>query len=122
MNDRTLAVSHHVTSEGFHVVAVAGDLDHHTAPELGRAIDRALASPAHGLIIDLSRLAYCDSTGISVLIDAYRDTDAAKAPFGLAAVTPNLADMLAILGLDRFLSIYPSVHQAIEVFTHPTRT
>jgi hypothetical protein len=46
------------------VIELAGHLDHHSAPQI-RALLSALAlQPGQLLIVDLARLAFCDSSGI----------------------------------------------------------
>ncbi len=51
------------------VVVAEGEIDLETSPELGRAIDAALAGRAH-VIIDLHAVTFIDSTGISLLLTA----------------------------------------------------
>ena len=54
------------------VLAVTGEVDLATAPELRSAVDTALASGAQELWLDLSATAFMDSSGLHVLLDAHR--------------------------------------------------
>ena len=54
--------------EGLAVVAVSGSVDMLTAPGLAEAIDSALAKKPKGLIIDLLKVEFLGSAGISVLM------------------------------------------------------
>ena len=54
------------------VLAVTGEVDLATAPELASAVDTALASGAQELWLDLSGTAFMDSSGLHVLLDAHR--------------------------------------------------
>jgi anti-sigma B factor antagonist len=54
------------------VLAVTGEVDLATAPELGSALDTALASGAQELWLDLSGTAFMDSSGLHLLLDAHR--------------------------------------------------
>ena len=59
-------------SNGTAVVAVRGDLDLYTAPRLWETLDAAIATTPHELIIDLSDVAFIDSSGLSVLVKAHK--------------------------------------------------
>jgi len=54
------------------ILAVTGEVDLATAPELGSAVDMALASGAQELWLDLAATAFMDSSGLHVLLDAHR--------------------------------------------------
>ncbi|MBL6278065.1 STAS domain-containing protein [Micromonospora fiedleri] len=47
---------------------LAGELDMSSAPELNEAIDRLAAAGQRRLLIDLTELTFCDSTGIAVFV------------------------------------------------------
>lgn len=54
------------------VIAVSGELDLASSPALQEELDRAGASNARLLIIDLRELDFMDSTGLSVLVRAHQ--------------------------------------------------
>jgi anti-sigma B factor antagonist len=61
------------------VIGVSGELDLASSPELQRELDRGTSSDAELLIIDLRRLEFMDSTGLSVLVRAHqRATESGK--------------------------------------------
>jgi anti-anti-sigma factor len=49
---------------------VVGELDVHTAPALGDAVSAAFEAGASSIEIDAEGLAFCDSSGIQVLVQA----------------------------------------------------
>ena len=59
-------------SNGQAVVAVHGEVDLYTAPRLWEAIDTAMASTPHELVIDLTDVTFLDSAGLSVLVRAHK--------------------------------------------------
>ncbi len=83
-------------------LAVVGDLDMATAPELARA----LADLGPELIVDMSQCSFMDSSGISVVVEA----KAGSVP-GLAIVRPSGAvrRVLTLCGLAELL-IVESAH------------
>ncbi|RCG30698.1 anti-sigma factor antagonist [Sphaerisporangium album] len=95
------------------MLSVAGDLDHHTTPRLRAALDELTLAPGNGLVIDLSALKFCDSTGVSILIAAHQRAQEAGAALALAGLDPDLAHIFSIMGLDRLFSFYDTTEAAL---------
>ncbi|MFA1546911.1 STAS domain-containing protein [Actinomadura chokoriensis] len=98
------------------VLRVAGDLDHHTAPRLREALEAVPFAPGKGVVLDLSGLAYSDSTGITVFINAYKRARAAGGLLLLAALNPDLLQVFRIIGLDQIFVFHPTIDEAITAF------
>ena len=58
--------------EGVLIARVSGEVDGSNTVELGRALGEKLPSSAHGLVLDLSGIAYLDSAGIELLFSLAR--------------------------------------------------
>ncbi|CQR65722.1 STAS domain-containing protein [Streptomyces leeuwenhoekii] len=95
------------------VIEVAGELDHHTAHVLSEAVDAAPFGTS-AVIIDLSGVTYCDSTGITVLITAYRRAQATGSSLSLAGVNPDQMRVFSVVGLDQVFTFHPSVQAALS--------
>ncbi len=89
------------------VLRVAGDLDFDRTPELRRRIDQLTVEPGQRLVMDLSGLTFCDSSGITALLAARQRALAAGADIALAAVPANLMRVLTLVGLDRVFTLLP---------------
>ncbi|CAL9603232.1 Anti-sigma F factor antagonist [Streptomyces sp. enrichment culture] len=111
--ERLLTVTPRHTASGPFVIEVAGELDHHTARLLASAVEEA-PFDTHGVIIDLSGLVYCDSTGITVLVTAYRRAQAAGSPLSLAGVRPDQMRVFSVVGLDQVFTFHPSAEAALS--------
>src|ERR1700736_5716433 len=72
--------AHESLVDGLVVVSVSGSVDMLTAPGLAESLDSALAKKPNGLIVDLSKVDFLGSAGISVLMKT-RDTLGDAAPF-----------------------------------------
>ncbi|WP_051386055.1 STAS domain-containing protein [Actinokineospora inagensis] len=80
-------------------LALSGELDYATAPEL-TAMVAALPLPRGAILtLDLGELAFCDSSGLSALLTAYKRVTGVGGRLSVPAIDPNLARMLAITGL-----------------------
>jgi anti-sigma B factor antagonist len=98
------------------VVRASGELDYcHTSvlrAELGRAWE-ALRSPT--LILDLSALTFCDSSGIGELLQARHHGLEEGVRLILTGVQGNLARRLNLAGLTQVFEVFPSLTEALEV-------
>ncbi|MGW0989926.1 STAS domain-containing protein [Streptomyces sp. NPDC002486] len=101
-----LTIRQHDTATG-PVLHVAGDLDFDQAPVLRDRLDRLPLSAGQRLVLDLSGLAFCDSSGITALLAARQHALAADAGIVLAAVPANLMRVLTLVGLDQVFTLRP---------------
>jgi anti-anti-sigma factor len=98
-------LTHHDTHT---TLALHGDLDTTTVPQLAPAVQAVLACGHRHLVIDAARLAFCDSAGLHALIGAKRDLAAAEATMHLTQVHGTLRRILDLTGLARAFTITPS--------------
>src|SRR3712207_653869 len=96
-----------------------GQLDIDTGSVLRDALDRALRRPGPRVVVDLSRLDFCDSTGLSAFVMAHTYAGEHGGWFRLAAPTPFLERVLRTVGLATVLPVYPSVSDAVQPSVHP---
>jgi anti-anti-sigma factor len=101
-----LTIRHRDTATGA-VLHVAGDLIFDQAPELRSRLDQLPLSPGQCLVLDLSGLEFCDSSGITALLAARQHALAADADIVLAAVPANLLRVLTLVGLDQVFTLRP---------------
>lgn len=89
-----------IAAHGDRLVA-RGEIDAHTAPSLGAAIDAA----GSAVTLDLSAVDFVDSSGLRVLIDAHQRL--ADAGGALTVVSPSSAvsRLFEISGVDDYLNI-----------------
>ncbi|MDZ7766668.1 MAG: STAS domain-containing protein [Melioribacteraceae bacterium] len=66
------------------------------------------------MIIDLEEVEYCDSSGLSAILLAYRILQAEEGQIRIASPTKNVRSLIEISQLDRILPICESVEEALE--------
>jgi len=66
------------------------------------------------LIIDLSEVDYCDSSGLSAILLAFRILQTNEGQIRLASPTKNVKTLIEISQLDRVLSICNTVNEAFK--------
>ncbi|MFE4695808.1 STAS domain-containing protein [Streptomyces sp. NPDC001935] len=87
------------------VLEIAGELDFDTASELRELIPTVALRPGQRLTLDLGRMEFCDSSGLSALIAAHHHAHTAQADIALEAVPANTLRILRIVGLDQLFSL-----------------
>ncbi|WP_199439814.1 STAS domain-containing protein [Umezawaea beigongshangensis] len=83
------------------VLALAGELDLSTADRVRSALDALALGPGWRLVLDLSGVTFCDSSGITALVVAHNRARAVNADLVLAGVPDHLVRMLRVVGLDQ---------------------
>lgn len=83
---------------GVPILAVEGDIDHHTAGQLRGAVEHLLAAGESRILLDLERVTYMDSGGMSLLFDIARSVRE-TGWVGIVRPGPNVRRLLEITGL-----------------------
>ncbi|MGH3714602.1 MAG: STAS domain-containing protein [Micromonosporaceae bacterium] len=94
------------------VIALSGDLDLATAPELRTALLEALEDRTT-IVVDMTDLRFLDSTGLGVLVRVHKKAKAAGGVVAFAAVPRNVTKILEVTCLDRVFPVYDSVAAAL---------
>jgi anti-sigma B factor antagonist len=100
------------TADGITIAELAGELDLASAPALREQLLGLLRPGSSRLVLDLSRVSFCDASGLAVLVGADRQARLLGGFLRLAAVSPQTARVLDITGLGRHLPVYPTVAAA----------
>ncbi|MCP2341684.1 STAS domain-containing protein [Actinomadura rupiterrae] len=90
-------------------IAVCGDLDIATAETLRAVFAGASGESVSRIVVDLSGVSFCDSSGLSALVDAEAAARAAGIRFTLARPHHRMAELLRITCLDRHFHIAAEV-------------
>jgi anti-sigma B factor antagonist len=87
------------------ILAVSGELDLRTSPELEDRLDRVWASGADLLILDLRRIEFMDSTGLRVLLAAHQRAHETSRRFALVRGADQVERVLTLTGVRDLLTI-----------------
>jgi len=106
-------LSFDVVDSGDHkVVRVVGELDLSSAPALDTCLRQLLDDGSVRLLLDLSELSFCDSTGLRHFLLAGKCCDAAGGWLRLAGPHPQVLRVLQMTGLLAVLPTYADVAAA----------
>ncbi|MFJ8586053.1 STAS domain-containing protein [Streptomyces sp. NPDC093595] len=96
------------------VVTPVGELDHHTADLLREPLEAALDKGRSRLVVDCSQLAFCDSTGLNVLLGARLKAEAAGGGVHLAGMQPVVARVFEITGAEAVFAVHDTLEAALS--------
>lgn len=95
------------------VVTVAGEIDIATYRELRATLDNLHRSGLCRVVLDLTGVGYCDSTGIGVLASFAKRLLDDGGCLRLAGVRPAVAEIFDIAGLMAVVPAFPTVELAL---------
>jgi anti-sigma B factor antagonist len=108
------AVTEHPIDAERHVLAVRGEIDLFTAPELKQVLAESIEADRVRIIVDLTETTFLDSTALGVLIGAVKRLRSRDGALAIVNVDENIAKTFEITGLDQIFTILPTREAAIE--------
>lgn len=89
-------------------------LDTLIAPKLKSEFVTIFQSGTSNLILDMSKVKYVDSSGLSAILVANRLAGEEDGFLVLAGITPHVMKLITISKLDNVLNLLPTVKEAID--------
>ena len=96
-------------------MAVRGELDQATAPDLRAALDRAIGEPETPVLVDLGGCEFIDSTGLSLLVETQRRLASDSRSFAVCCPNADVRRLLELTGIDTTLGLFESRDDAVGV-------
>ncbi|WP_039817696.1 STAS domain-containing protein [Streptomyces xinghaiensis] len=107
------------------ILQVSGEMDLVTSPAVRQHVHDAVADGRRSLVLDLSGVRFCDSSGVGVLIAARRLMRSCQGRLRLILPARGAEDgshvnrVLAALGVRRLFEVYPDVTSALDETAPP---
>jgi anti-anti-sigma factor len=95
------------------VVSASGEIDLSTVPALETALLEAQSAALATLIVDLDRVTFLDSSGISALVAAHKRANAAGTGLRIISSARAVRRPLELVGLDAVLKLFDSYDAAL---------
>ncbi len=95
------------------VVTVRGNLDIDSAAVLTTTLDQVLDRSHPRVVVDLSGIEFCDSTGLSAFVIGHNRARSSGGWLRLAAAGAFMRELLETVGLAGRLALYPTVREAL---------
>jgi anti-sigma B factor antagonist len=98
---------------GLPVVTPPLELDIANAAELRAHILAASSSGGEAVIVDMSQTAFCDSTGLNVLVRAHKQLSSEGRQLRLVIREPTLLRIFTVTGVDTMFQLSASLDDAL---------
>jgi anti-sigma B factor antagonist len=117
MPDEALAV-HESDVEGVRLIEVFGELDLATAPRLCAKLDAARAQRVRRVVVDLTGVDFCDSTGLRALMGASTELRHAGGKLAVAVLPDGgVARLFDVTGIREALPTHDTQASALASLT-----
>ena len=97
-----------------HVIALTGEVDLYTAPELKTQMLEVIANGAKDVVVDFTDTTFIDSTTLGVLVGGVKRLREKGGRLSIVCSDRNITKIFEITGLDRVFTIYPTRAEALE--------
>jgi anti-sigma B factor antagonist len=94
---------------GWQCLAVEGEIDLATVPELEQAIDAVFNANSQPLAVDLRNTSFMDSTGLKALVMASRRFDEKDRAFAIAVSGGPVSRLIDLSGVDGSIRVVDTV-------------
>ncbi len=88
-------------------VAVGGEVDTYTSPELSRALEEVIRGGATDVVVDVAEVTFLDSSGLSALIGGAKLARTHGASYRVARPGAHVRRLFEIAGLIELLGVEP---------------
>jgi serine/threonine-protein kinase RsbW len=99
------------------VITPSGRLDSSSSPRLEKSLSAQLQQGTTWLFVDLTDVEYIASSGLKVLVAAWRRARDAGGDVVLAGMQPRIIEIFEMVGFDMLFQIYPDLHAALAART-----
>ena len=115
MNPAPFAASSAQIDDGIRVIAVRGELDLSTAPELEGPLEQAVSPGDASVLIDLGECEFIDSTGIALIVRAWQRLDSNGSGNRVVICSDNdqVRRVLEVTGLELSIPIHGNREEAL---------
>ncbi|MDF3293459.1 MULTISPECIES: STAS domain-containing protein [Streptomyces] len=111
--------------DGWTVLRVSGEMDLVTSPAVRQHVHDAVADGRRRVVLDLSDVRFCDSSGVGVLIAARRLMRSCTGRLRLILPAKGAVDgshvnrVLAALGVRRLFEVFQDLDAAVDETARP---
>lgn len=99
--------------ENYQLFRLTGLLDAFSEPTFRKVVSKCIEEGPANIILDLSKIDFVDSSGLGALVHLVRETQNVKGSLQIVT-NPRVTQTVKLVRLEQFLSLQPSVDEAIE--------
>ena len=109
-------------SDGVAVLALSGEVDLYSAPDVKEELLRLIDGGANCVIVDLGQATFLDSTALAVLLGAVKRLRSRGGDLVIVCADRNIRKIFEITGLDRVFPLHDDRDSALEALAGEATT
>jgi len=98
---------------GWAVVAIEGEIDLHTSPEIRKELAARTKVKKARLLIDLAAVTYIDSSGLATFIEAMQKLRKGGGEIALAGLSETVRHVFEVARLDSVFKIFKNKEEVL---------
>ena len=98
------------------VLAVDGEINFNSSPDFRKAFLKVLDSKAKKVVINLSNVAYVDSSGLATLVEALQKIKGAGGRLRLTNLSTKVKSLFEITKLEKLFEIFSTEEEALKTY------
>ena len=99
---------------GLPVITLPAEIDIANAGELRAALLAAAKRGDASVVVDMSGTAFCDSTGLNVLVRAHKWALVEGGALRVVVAEPTLIRIFTVIGADQMIPVFASLDEAVS--------
>jgi anti-sigma B factor antagonist len=100
------------TEQGWQILAVKGEVDLYTSPQLREGISDLIEEGQRKIVVDLTDVAFMDSSGLGVLVTGLKRVRERDGVLALVCPEGSVLKVLTITGLDKVFPVHATAADA----------
>ncbi|MGD1157053.1 MAG: STAS domain-containing protein [Terriglobia bacterium] len=96
------------------ILDCSGDVDLYSSPRLREALLAEIRPGGPSVLVNMSGVAYIDSSGIATLVEGLQLSRQTQTRFGLFGLRPNARSVLELARLHKVFAIFENETEAVE--------
>ena len=96
------------------VLDCSGDVDLYSSPSLRDVLLAEIKADGPSVLVNMSKVAYIDSSGIATLVEGLQHSRQTKTRFGLFGLRTNARSVLELARLHKVFTIFENEAEALE--------
>ncbi len=98
------------------VLMVDGEINFNSSPDFRKAFLKVLDSKAQKVVVNLSSVAYVDSSGLATLVEAHQKLKSIGGKLRLTNLTSKVKSLFEITKLEKLFEIFSAEEEALKTF------
>ena len=103
----------------YRILVLVGEIDLSVGEGLLAQVANLLGTGDVPLLIDMTGVRFCDSTGLNVAVQAKRHADATGCVLAFFGLSERVDKLFKVTGVDRLVATYPNLQGAATAVTDP---